>query len=148
MPEFTPEEKVTPKKVEGPGPQTAQSDANSTTTAVLTSKAEILRAFGRSAEELYSAAMKPINKEGLTAAGRALTKHAVGQRDSGTFPRLVGGIDEQNAIAAKVVREILEHPDATFTILRRGDLEIRVPDGRGIRFEKNGSLSAFLDPRF
>ncbi|OPE00563.1 hypothetical protein APA24_30570 [Pseudomonas aeruginosa] len=38
---------------------------------------------GRTANDLVAAATEPINKEGLTKAARALTKHASGQRATG-----------------------------------------------------------------
>ncbi|HBO2188348.1 TPA: hypothetical protein ACNFRY_005602 [Pseudomonas aeruginosa] len=50
---------------------------------------------GRSISDLSSAASNPINKEGLTEAARALTKHAAGQRETGTFPKLSGGIEKK-----------------------------------------------------
>ncbi|MEF0148272.1 MULTISPECIES: hypothetical protein [Pseudomonas] len=107
-----------------------------------------LRSFGgRTVDDLVSAAANPINKEGLTEAARALTKHASGQRSTGTFPKLPGGIEKKNATAQGIVNEILKHPDATFKNLSRGGLEVRTPDGRGLRFNSDGSFSGFLDPK-
>ncbi|TQO60002.1 hypothetical protein EU515_34325, partial [Pseudomonas aeruginosa] len=97
---------------------------------------------GRTANDLVAAA-----KEGLTKAARALTKHASGQRATGTFPKLTGGIENQNSVAQKIVDEIVTDPKAVYTNLSRGGLEIRVPDGRGIRYNSDGSFSTFLDPK-
>ncbi|UYF87402.1 hypothetical protein LLJ53_15595 [Pseudomonas aeruginosa] len=102
---------------------------------------------GRTANDLVAAATEPINKEGLTKAARALTKHASGQRATGTFPKLTGGIENQNSVAQKIVDEIVTDPKAVYTNLSRGGLEIRVPDGRGIRYNSDGSFSTFLDPK-
>ncbi|MBC3456743.1 DUF637 domain-containing protein, partial [Pseudomonas mosselii] len=102
---------------------------------------------GRTANDLAAAAVEPINKEGLTKAARALTKHASGQRTTGTFPKLTGGIENQNAVAKKIVDEIVSNPNAVYTNLSRGGLEIRVPDGRGMRYNSDGSFSTFLDPK-
>ena len=41
-------------------------------------------------DDLIGAANQRINEEGLTKAGRALDKHAQGQRETGTFPPLRG----------------------------------------------------------
>jgi hypothetical protein len=43
------------------------------------------------------------------------------------------------------VDEILNHPDVVFVKLGRGGTETRVPDGRGIRFNADGSFSGFVD---
>ncbi|WP_373273691.1 VENN motif pre-toxin domain-containing protein [Pseudomonas taiwanensis] len=108
----------------------------------------VLHSFGgRTVDDLVSAAASPVNKEGLTEAARALTKHASGQRSTGTFPKLSGGLEKQNATAERVVNEILKHPDATYKNLSRGGLEVRAPDGRGLRFNSDGSFSGFLDPK-
>lgn len=92
-------------------------------------------------------ANKPINKEGLTKAARALTKHASGQRVSGTFPKLTGGIKKQNETARKIVEDILNDPKTTYTRLDKGGLEVRAANGQGLRFNANGELSGFLDPK-
>lgn len=100
---------------------------------------------GRSVDDLAAAASNPINKEGLTQAARALTKHASGQRESGTFPKLSGGIKQQNETAQQIVDEILNNPKSTLTNLGRGGLEVRAPDSRGLRYNSDGSLSGFVD---
>ncbi|HET6893718.1 MAG TPA: hypothetical protein VFH31_21655, partial [Pyrinomonadaceae bacterium] len=105
-----------------------------------------LRIFGRKVEDLALAASNPINKEGLTEAARALTKHASGQRSTGTFPPLSGGIEKQNEIAKSIVNEIITNPESKFRNLGRGGLEVRAPDGRGLRFNADGSFSGFIDP--
>ncbi|MGI9275229.1 MAG: hypothetical protein ACR2PT_10350 [Endozoicomonas sp.] len=66
--------------------------------------AAVLKQFGHSIDDLVTAANKPINKEGLTEAARALTKHAAGQRGTGTFPKLTGGIEKQNKAAREIKR--------------------------------------------
>ncbi|MBU2569823.1 MAG: RHS repeat-associated core domain-containing protein, partial [Gammaproteobacteria bacterium] len=106
-----------------------------------------LKQLGRSIDDLSSVANQTINKEGLTAAARALAKHATGQRGTGTFPKLKGGIAEQNKAAQQIVDDILGNSNSSVTNLSRGGLEVRAPDGRGIRFNSDGKLSGFLDPR-
>ncbi|EPF1364682.1 hypothetical protein ACSQRO_006136, partial [Pseudomonas aeruginosa] len=78
---------------------------------------------GRTANDLVAAATEPINKEGLTKAARALTKHASGQRATGTFPKLTGGIENQNSVAQKIVDEIVTDPKAVYTNLSREGLK-------------------------
>ena len=58
-------------------------------------------------DDLIGAANQRINEEGLTKAGRALDKPAQGQRETGTFPPLRGGIEARNAAAAEIVEGIL-----------------------------------------
>ncbi|MGO0704102.1 two-partner secretion domain-containing protein [Pseudomonas paracarnis] len=102
---------------------------------------------GRTFDDLSAAASNPINKEGLTEAARALTKHASGQRATGTLPKLTGGIERQNATALGIIDDVLKNPNSTFSNLSRGGLEVRAPDGRGLRYNKDGSFSGFLDPK-
>nr|WP_314545061.1 DUF637 domain-containing protein [uncultured Pseudomonas sp.] len=102
---------------------------------------------GRTFDDLSAAASNPINKEGLTEAARALTKHASGQRATGTFPKLTGGIEKQNATALGIIDDVLKNSNSTFSNLSRGGLEVRAPDGRGLRYNNDGSFSGFLDPK-
>ena len=73
----------------------------------------VLKEYGHSLEEIVADANKAINKEGLTKAARALAKHATGQRSTGTFPKLTGGIAKQNETARKIVEDIIGDPKAT-----------------------------------
>jgi hypothetical protein len=96
-------------------------------------------------DDLASAASQQIGKGGLTKAGRALDKHAAGQRGNSPFPPLTGSNANKNLIAQQQVEEIITHPNAVFVRLGRGGTEVRVPDGRGIRFEADGSFGTFVD---
>jgi filamentous hemagglutinin len=76
-----------------------------------------------------------LGKGGLTKAGRALDKHATGQRGVSPFPPLTGNNANKNLIAQQQVDEILYHPDVVFVgIGNKGAVEAIIPDGRGIRF--------------
>lgn len=44
-------------------------------------------------------------------------------------------------------QDVLNNPDSTRTKLSRGGVEYRLPNGQGVRFNVDGSLSGFLDPR-
>ena len=96
-------------------------------------------------DDLTQAANESIGKGGLTKAGRALDKHASGQRGSSPFPPVTGNNQNKNLIAQQQVDEILNAPNAVFVRLGRGGIEVRVPDQRGIRFNEDGSFSGFVD---
>jgi filamentous hemagglutinin len=43
------------------------------------------------------------------------------------------------------VEDLLTHPQATFKQLGRGGVEVRVPDGRAMRYDADGRLAGFID---
>ena len=92
------------------------------------------------------AANQPLGRGGQTVAGRQLSKHAAGQRGNNSpFPPLSGKNSNINQIANQQLEEILNSPDANFRKLGRGGIEARLPDGRGVRFNKDGTFSGFVD---
>ena len=95
--------------------------------------------------DLQNAANQPINDSGLSAAARAWDKHA--GRPGGTFEPLTGSITDKNAAASEFVNQVLNDPSTTQTNLSRGGVDVRLPNGQGIRFNADGSFSGFLDPR-
>jgi hypothetical protein len=99
----------------------------------------------RLVEDLIDAANKPVNNTGLSAAARAWEKHA--EREAGVFEVLKGNVASKNQSADSFVREVLGSKDTAVKQLSKGGVEYRLPDGRGIRFNKDGSISGFLDPR-
>ena len=87
-------------------------------------------------------------KGGQTEGGFQLSKHANQQRPKrvdSPFPKLKGNNQAINQMASEQAEEILKDPQAVFTRLGRGGTEVMVPDGRGIRFEKDGRLGGFID---
>jgi RHS repeat-associated protein len=96
-------------------------------------------------EELVASANRPINESGLSRAAQKLSSHA--QRGGGTFPNPTGGVSEQNALAERVLREILQSPSASRTPLSRGGFDVRLPNGQGIRFNAGNEFDTFLDPK-
>ncbi|RMA41352.1 RHS repeat-associated core domain-containing protein [Rhodophyticola porphyridii] len=113
-------------------------------TAVSATWQQALRNFGASVDDLMRAANQPL-RGGLTQAGRALTKHAGGQRGSGTFPPLRGNNTQISRDAADFVESILNNPLSRFSIQPNGSVVVRGPTGQGARFMRNGRLSGFLD---
>ena len=84
----------------------------------------------------------------LTAAGRALQKH--GGRPGSAFPAARSTPGEINKAGQAVVDEILTAPGSTTTRrhhARFGDvIEVRAPDGRGVRYDESGRFIGFLEP--
>lgn len=95
-----------------------------------------------------SRAASALDRNNLTKAGRALQKH--GDRAGSAFPRVTGSAADRNAAAQALVDDILANPQAPFTNRTHtvfGDvLEVRAPDGRGLRFGSDGSFIGLLEP--
>jgi RHS repeat-associated protein len=92
---------------------------------------------------------KAADKGGLTVAGRALQKH--GSREGSTFPKATGNQSDINNQAEIVLSNIINHPDATFTVrhhARFGEiLDIKIPGGQGARFTGDGkTFIGFIEP--
>ncbi|GKX61438.1 hypothetical protein SOASR032_00070 [Pragia fontium] len=96
-------------------------------------------------DDLVEAAEKPINNQGMSAAARAWEKHA--GRPGGVFEPLKGNPAQKNEAASRFVNEVLNNKGTIKTDLSRGGVEYRLPDGRGIRYNADGSFSGFLDPK-
>ena len=96
-------------------------------------------------EALIYSANKPINEQGLSAAARAWEKHA--GRPGGVFAPLKGNVIEKNETANRFVNEVLNNKNTVKTALSRGGMEYRLPDGRGLRYNSDESLSGLLDPK-
>lgn len=45
------------------------------------------------------------------------------------------------------MKDIVKNPRSSYKNLEGGGLEIRDPEGKGIRFDANGKLSGFLDAK-
>jgi RHS repeat-associated protein len=112
--------------------------------------------YGRGARELLgaldelSSAARAIDRGGLTKAGRALTKHARGQRaGSQLFPELGGSVDDVNRIAGDIVDDILTNPKSAAVVIKRGrfkgGVDIYDPSGRGVRYDAEGNFVTFLE---
>ena len=106
----------------------------------------VLPGYPHTVDDLIRAASQPINTEGVTKAARAWKKHAAGQRASGTFPRLTGGLEARNIEARRIVESTLRNPRSTTTPTPRGGVEVRDPSGHGLRFGRDGSFIGFPRP--
>lgn len=91
-----------------------------------------------------TAANKPINNQGMSAAARAWEKHA--GRPGGTFEPLTGNPAQKNAAAEGFIRDVLNNPNTVRNELSRGGVDYRLPNGQGIRFNADGSFNTLLDP--
>ena len=54
-------------------------------------------------------------------------------------------ISIQNEVARQQLKQILEDKNVTFIKLGKGELEASLPDGRGARFNRDGSFSGFIE---
>lgn len=102
----------------------------------------------RSVDELSQAAAAA-DRGGLSAAGRALQKH--GGREGSAFPPVSGNPASINRQGQSVVDDILTSPGSmtvTRNHARYGEvMEVRAPDGRGVRYDANGKFMGFLEPK-
>ena len=91
------------------------------------------------------------DKGGLSKAARALQKK--GSREGSVFPKPTGNVHEINMQGQKILDEMLNHPDKKVVFeysptLNNETLTIRLPDGRGARFTKDGKeMIGFLEPK-
>ena len=91
--------------------------------------------------------LDPADKQGkLTKAGRSLQKHGSGsRRPDSPFPPARGNQNTINQAGQDQLDDILTDPNSTVTPLGRGGTRIDAPDGRGVRFDADGSFSGFVD---
>ena len=99
-------------------------------------------------KQLRDAADKP-DRGGLTKAGRALAKH--GGRPGSSFPQASGSPEQINQQGEAVVDDILSNPRSTTSTPTTGrfgqTIEVRAPDGRGLRYSGDGTeFIGFLEP--
>jgi len=80
----------------------------------------------------------------LTKAGRAIDKH--GGRAGSVFPKPVGNVAKKNMQGQFHLDNILTHPNSFSKSNRFGGVDFLLPDGRGVRFYKNGQFRGFLEP--
>jgi len=95
-----------------------------------------------------SAAAKVADRGGLTAAGRALAKH--GGRAGSAFGQATGNPAALNRAGQGIVDDILTDPGSKFSArhhAKLGDvIEVRAPDGRGVRYNGKREFMGFLEP--
>jgi len=106
-----------------------------------------MKSVGRLVDELSRAAAS-VDRGGLTSAGRALQKH--GEREGSAFPAPKGSPQSINQQGQHIIDDILTIPGGT-TVTRNHArfgqvIEIRSPDGRGVRYAADGKFIGFLEP--
>ncbi len=92
----------------------------------------------------------PVDKgKKLTKAGRSLSKHNSDKRSGSTIPKPNGDQADLNEAGKKLVDSILKDPNRTTTIGEAGRfgkiIEIRRPDGIGIRIKPDGEFVHFIE---
>jgi hypothetical protein len=81
----------------------------------------------------------------LTKAGRALQKH--GDRPGTAFDRPGSNSPKAlNPAGQNTVDDILTNPKSQVKPNRLGGWDVVAPDGRGVRYNQNGSFRGFLEP--
>lgn len=56
-------------------------------------------------------------------------------------------LNRKSPLPIQFVNEVLNNKNTVKTDLSRGGVEYRLPDGRGVRYNSDGSFSGFLDPK-
>jgi hypothetical protein len=100
-------------------------------------------ALKRLFDKLKDAASK-FDRNGLTSAGRAYQKHM--NRPGSAYPQVPQNPNSLNSTGQQVVDEILTNPGSTVRTNRLGGVDVKAPDGRGIRYNQDGSFRGFLEP--
>jgi RHS repeat-associated protein len=98
----------------------------------------------KAAESLVEAG-KRIDRNGLSAAGRALQKH--GDRAGSVFPASSGTAAARNAQGQEVLENILKSDNKQIRTNRFGGQDIfDSATGQGVRYDEAGNMMGFLDP--
>lgn len=84
------------------------------------------------------------DRGGRTAAGRAGEKH--GSRPGSAFPPTKGTPADINKQGQKTLEGIVKNPESTVEVDDRGRTTVTSPDGRGARYNPDGSLQGFREP--
>ncbi|MFB5652868.1 hypothetical protein ACE5IS_19700 [Leptospira wolffii] len=87
----------------------------------------------------------PDRKGGYTRAGVAFSKHAAGQRQDGTFPKLKGDMEAKNQMGEELLYDLLTDPNSSYQNLGRGGIRVDSPQGSGARWNSDGSFDGFID---
>lgn len=85
----------------------------------------------------------------MTTAGRAWQKH--GNREGSAFPQAQGNPASINVQAEKIINDILDNPNTISVQRNTGRFgkvtDITASDGCGLRYDSNGKLIGFLEPK-
>ena len=97
----------------------------------------------RSLDDLSRAA-GALDRNGLTMAGRSLQKHS--SRPGSAFNTSATRAGDFNTAGQSVVDDLLTSPGSLQQTNHLGGIDVLAPDGRGIRFNSDGSFRGFLEP--
>lgn len=103
--------------------------------------------LGLDPDSLYGASQVASGKQNLTAAGHALQKHANRQGDiwAQYLPEGTLNPANYNARASELVQDVLTNP-GTVRSYHKDYIHYFAPDGRGLRFNLDGSFVGFVNP--
>jgi filamentous hemagglutinin len=101
---------------------------------------------GAPALDDLSQAAGAADKNGLTKAGRALQKHSdrPGSAFNNPGSKTPGSL---NPAGQNVVDDILTTPGSQMKPNRLGGWDVVAPDGRGVRYNPDGSFYSLLEPK-
>ena len=108
--------------------------------------------LGLDANSLYNATQVPSGRQTFTKAGRALQEHANRPGDiwAQYLPQGTLNPANYNTRASQLVQEVLTHPGTvrSYHTNKYGEKFIHyfAPDGRGLRFNLDGSFVGFINP--
>lgn len=98
---------------------------------------------GASSLDDLARAAQASERDGQTAAGRALQKH--GDRAGSIYPK-IGSPAERSRVAQEIVEDYLTNPLTRERVRRDGVRIFEMPDGRGVSFNMDGSFRGLLEP--
>ncbi len=97
----------------------------------------------RTLDKLSNAA-RAADKNNLTKAGRALQKHS--DRTGSAFDAPSKKANDLNRQGQDIVDDILTNPGSSRRPNKLGGEDVIAPDGRGVRYNPDGSFRGFLEP--
>lgn len=99
------------------------------------------------AEDLFKNAVTP-NEHGISPISRAVDKHAF--RAGSVYKPIAGSPDAKNRLSQELALQIMTNKNSVVierSSKRLGDyVDIIAPDGKGLRFGKNGNFIGLLEP--
>jgi RHS repeat-associated protein len=98
----------------------------------------------RTLDELSNAA-RAADRNDLTKAGRSLQKHS--DRTGAAFEASSKKASDLNRQGQDVVDDILTNPGSVRRPNRLGGEDMIAPDGRGVRYNSDGTFRSFLEPK-
>ena len=101
--------------------------------------------IGGSLRRSFSRAASQLDRNGLTKAGRALQKHS--SRRGSVYRTSATKARGLNSAGQSIADDIINNSRSTITRRANGSMDVISPDGRGIRYNPDGTFRGFLEPK-